>query len=109
MTDFEPLERYLLGRSPQAVRPLEIQFNRLRGDVSGGLKGEELASPARSFFRPRSRALVTQLEAQPAGQFGTAFLASFITIVREGVEVILILAMLLALVGKATSSATAAS
>ncbi len=32
-------------------------------------------------------------------------MASFITIVREGVEVILIVAMLLALVGKATSAA----
>ena len=40
------------------------------------------------------------------GRFGSAFVASFITIVREGVEVILILAMLLALVGKATSSAS---
>ena len=48
--------------------------------------------------------LVVHLESQPAGRFGSAFLASFITIVREGVEVILILAMLLALVGKATSA-----
>ena len=39
MTDFEPLERYLLGRRPQEVRPLEIQFNRLRGDVSAGSQG----------------------------------------------------------------------
>ncbi len=42
MTQFEPLERYLLGRSPQEVRPLEIQFNNLRGALSGGLKGEAL-------------------------------------------------------------------
>ena len=55
--------------------------------------------------RDRSRALVAELETQPAGRFGSAFLASFITIVREGVEVILILAMLLALVGKATNTA----
>ena len=34
MTEFEPLERYLMGRSPQAVRPLEIQFNSLRGDLA---------------------------------------------------------------------------
>ena len=44
MTDFEPLERYLLGRSPQDVRPLEIQFNALRGDLTAGLKGEELSA-----------------------------------------------------------------
>jgi high-affinity iron transporter len=47
---------------------------------------------------------LVNIEAQPAGRFGSAFLASFITITREGVEVILILAMLLALVGKATSA-----
>ena len=43
MTEFEPIERYLLGRSPQSVRPLEIQFNAIRGEISAGLKGEELA------------------------------------------------------------------
>ncbi len=44
MTEFEPLERYLLGRSPQDVRPLEIQFNTLRGDLTAGLKGEKLSA-----------------------------------------------------------------
>ncbi len=44
MTDFEPIERYLLGRSPQSVRPLEIRFNAVRGEITGGLKGEPLAS-----------------------------------------------------------------
>ena len=104
MTDFEPLERYLLGRRPQVVRPLEIQFNRLRGDVSGGLNGEALTARL-DRLSTEVESLVAELEAQPAGRFGSAFLASFITIVREGVEVILILAMLLALVGKATSAA----
>ena len=104
MTDFEPLERYLLGRSPQDVRPLEIQFNTLRGDLSGGLKGEELAARL-DLLSTEIESVVTRLEAQPAGRFGSAFLASFITIMREGVEVILILAMLLALVAKATSAA----
>ena len=104
MTEFEPLERYFLGRRPQEVRPLEIQFNRLRGDVSGGLKGEALTART-DLLSNQVENLVAELEAQPAGLFGSAFLASFITIVREGVEVILILAMLLALVGKATSAA----
>ena len=44
MTDFEPLERYFLSRRPQEVRPLEIQFNQLRGDVSAGLKGDALSA-----------------------------------------------------------------
>ena len=43
-SEFEPLERYLLGRSPQEVRPLEIQFNTLRGDLAAGLKGERLSA-----------------------------------------------------------------
>ena len=104
MTEFEPLERYLLGRKPQSVWPLEFEFNRLRGEVSAGLKGEALSARL-DHISSRVRSLVADLETQPTGQFGSAFLASFITIVREGVEVILILAMLLALVGKATSAA----
>ncbi len=103
MTEFEPLERYLLGRRPQEVRPLEIQFSGLRGDVSGGLNGEALTART-DLLSTQVETLVAELEAQPVGLFGSAFLASFITIVREGVEVILILAMLLALVGKATSA-----
>ncbi len=38
MTEFEPLERLLLGRTPQEVRPLEIEFNALRGDLAQGSK-----------------------------------------------------------------------
>ena len=104
MTDFEPIERYLFGRRPQAVKPLEIQFNGLRGDVSAGLSGDALSARLDRISK-QVEGLVTELESQPAGRFGSAFLASFITIVREGVEVILILAMLLALVGKATNTA----
>jgi high-affinity iron transporter len=104
MTEFEPLERYLLGRRPQEVRPLEIQFYQLRGDVSAGLSGEALSARLGHLSSQVER-LVAELETQPAGRFGSAFAASFITIVREGVEVILILAMLLALIGKATSAA----
>ena len=50
MTEFEPIERYLLGRSPQSVRPLEIQFNTLRGDLAAGLKGDELVGAGRGSF-----------------------------------------------------------
>jgi high-affinity iron transporter len=104
MMDFEPLERYLFGRKPDAVRPLEIQFNTLRGDLRAGLKGEELAARLDGLASEIEH-LIASLEAQPAGTFGTAFVASLVTILREGVEVILVLAMLIALVAKATSSA----
>ena len=95
---------YLLGRSPQSVRPLEVQFNTLRGDDLGRAQGEELADRL-DRLSTEVEDLVARLEARPAGTFGTAFFESLITIVREGVEVILVLAMLIALVAKATPRA----
>jgi high-affinity iron transporter len=108
MTEFEPIERYLLGRSPQSVRPLEVQFNALRGEISTGLKGEKLAGRLDRLYS-EVEGLVTKLEARPTGTFGTAFLESLITIVREGVEVILVLAMLIALVAKASQPSAGSS
>jgi high-affinity iron transporter len=108
MTEFEPLERYLLGRSPQSIRPLEIQFNTLRGDLAAGLKGAQLIDRLDSLFS-EVVTLVERLEARPAGTFGPAFFASLITMLREGVEVILVLAMLIALVAKATPAAGSAT
>jgi FTR1 family protein len=105
MTEFEPIERYLYGRSPQSVRPLEVRFNTLRGDLSGGLKGATLAGRL-DTLDSEVKDLVARLEAKPAGTFGTAFVESLITIVREGVEVILVLAMLITLVAKAAPSET---
>jgi high-affinity iron transporter len=102
-TEFEPIERYLLGREPQAVRPFEIRFNTLRGDLNAGLKGDELTSRV-SSMQGDIESLVARLEVQPAGTFGAAFAASLITIVREGVEIILLLAMLIALVAKTTTA-----
>ncbi len=55
MTEFEPLERYLLGRSPQSIQPLEVQFNTLRGDLFAGLKGTELTDRLDRLSIPRSR------------------------------------------------------
>ncbi len=106
MTDFEPFERYLMGRSPQSIRPLEVQFNAIRGEISSGLKGEPLTARLDRLYA-EVESLTARLEARPAGAFGTAFVESLITIVREGVEVILVLAMLIALVVKATQSSIA--
>jgi high-affinity iron transporter len=104
-SEFEPLERYLDGRSSQSIRPLEIQFAILRGDVSAGLKGEELAGQLNKMAS-EVETLVDRLKARPVGTLGTAFVESLITIVREGVEVILVLAMLLALVAKVAPAGT---
>jgi len=108
MTEFEPLERYLLGRSPQAVRPLEIQFNSLRGDLAAGLKGEKLSARL-SALASEVETLIGRLEAQPTGTFAPAFFASLITILREGVEVILVLTMLITLVARASTAEAVAA
>jgi high-affinity iron transporter len=55
----------------------------------------------------RVETLILRLEARPAGRFSPAFLASLVTITREGLEVILIVAMLLALISKAAAAAGA--
>ncbi len=73
--------------------------------MSAGLKGEKLAGRL-DKLASEVEALVTRLEARPVGTFGTAFFESLITIVREGVEVILVLAMLIALVAKAAPTDT---
>jgi high-affinity iron transporter len=108
MTEFEPLERYLMGRDPQAVRPLEMQFNSLRGDLAVGLLGDKLSTRVDGLTSDVEK-LVDRLESRPVGTFGAAFLASLITILREGIEVILVVAMLLALVAKSAVGAVVSS
>ncbi|MDX2037229.1 MAG: FTR1 family protein [Isosphaeraceae bacterium] len=95
---FEPIERILLARRPQDVRPLEIRFNAIRGEIVSGLRGEELASKLDGL---RSDVAVALDKATLSSSgFLPAFVASLVTIVREGVEVILILTMLVALLVK---------
>ncbi len=106
MTEFEPLERRLLAYSPQDILALERRFNSLRGELSDGLKGQKLATQVNSLVSDVETLLAT-VEARPTGTFGAAFVASLITIVREGLEVILVLAMLIALVSKAFMPASA--
>ena len=96
---FEPLERLLVSRRPQDVRPLEIRFNALRGRISSGFQGAPLASSLAELQQDIFVSVDSAIAA-PAGSFLPAFLASLVTIVREGVEVILILTMLVALVVK---------
>ena len=55
MTEFEPLERYLFGRNPQAIRPLEIQFKLVARRFDGGSQGEKPVRASRRRCRLRSR------------------------------------------------------
>jgi len=99
-TDFEPLERLLNVRRPQEVMPLESRFNATRGRIGSGLKGSELAADL-SSLQGEVVAALGRCESEAAGSFGLAFFNSLVTILREGVEVILLLTMLIALVAKA--------
>ncbi|WP_422927376.1 FTR1 family protein [Singulisphaera sp. PoT] len=98
-SDFEPIERYLDARKPQEVRPLEIRFNAIRGEVDSGLKGADLSARFDGLVAEVETALA-KCEAQRSGTFGPAFVESLVLILREGIEVILLLTMLLALVAK---------
>jgi len=97
--EFEPLERFLNVRNPLVVRPLEAQFNAIRGDVGAGLKGRGLGDRL-DALHSATAAAIGRASAHAAGSFGAAFGASLVTAVREGVEVILLLTMLLALAAK---------
>lgn len=95
---FEPIERSLKARRPQEVLPLEARFNALRGRIGAGLTGADLEADLTGFRGEVSAAIA---RSRSGGGFGTAFLASLVVILREGIEVILILTMLIALVAKA--------
>lgn len=97
--EFEPLERFIAVHRPSEVRPLELQFNAIRGELGQGLKGQPLEARLAGLFGEAKSAL-ERGRAVPAGSFSPAFAASFVTIVREGVEVILLLTMLFALVSR---------
>ena len=97
--DFHPLERLLIVRLPGEVTPLESRFNAIRGRIDAGLKGSELASDL-DGLQGEIVAAMKRCEAATAGSFGLAFANSLVTILREGVEVILLLTMLIALVAK---------
>jgi high-affinity iron transporter len=102
-TDFEPVERFLNARMPLTARPLEVRFNAIRGAVAAGSNGQELAASL-AALRTEIAAALDRTTATPAGAFGPAFAASFITIVREGAEVILVLTMLIAVATRASQT-----
>ncbi|HEX8201650.1 MAG TPA: FTR1 family protein, partial [Isosphaeraceae bacterium] len=96
---FEPLERVLAIRSPGSVLPLEARFNALRGELRAGLKGPALAARL-DEIRARTAAELGRAGAAGYGPMGAALVASLVIVVREGVEIILLLTMLVALVAK---------
>jgi high-affinity iron transporter len=98
-SDFEPIERLLNIRRPQEVTPLETRFNAIQGRIGSGLRGADLAGEL-DGLRGEVVAAIDRCDSSAAGSFSLAFANSLITILREGVEVILLLTMLVALVAK---------
>ena len=97
---FEPIERVLAATNPGAIRPLETRFALLRGQIEQGLNETELETALASLHGDVEAALAQR----PAGDhatFGFAFLASFGTITREGLEILLIVTLLSAVIAKA--------
>lgn len=98
--DFEPIERDLKLRDPATVRRLEGGFMAVRGRIMAGLAGVPLATELETLHAEITRAAGV-LHSDRAGTFGLGFMLSLGTILREGVEVILLLTMLFALASKA--------
>ena len=69
MTDFEPWSVTCSGAARKTVRPLEIQFNSLRGDLPRGSKGKKLTAGS-TRLSTDVETLIDRLEAQPAGRSG---------------------------------------
>jgi len=96
---FHPIEDELNILTPGVVVPLETRFNALRGRIGQGLMGADLGA-ALADLRGGVAGAVETMDAEATGGFTPAFLASLGIILREGVEIILLLGMLFALVAK---------
>lgn len=96
---FEPVETKLVTSYPLQVARIESQFNDLRGQLRDGLKGQPLATSVESLVSEID-ALFRMSQKSSAGTFVGGFGASLITIMREGIEVILLLTILSGLVAK---------
>jgi high-affinity iron transporter len=89
---FEPIESRARARSPGVVSSMERLFAEFRGGVSSGdIRGAERARDAIEAGMPRVIDLT-----RPAGSGGEAFIQSFLIILREGFEAILVVGAVVA-------------
>jgi len=96
---FEPVELKLVASNPLQVSRIESRFNELRGKLRDGLQGQELKTDVDDLTADIDQ-LIGQSRNSSAGSFAGGFGASLITILREGIEVILLLTILSGLVTK---------
>jgi high-affinity iron transporter len=95
---FEPLEARLLVNAPELVRRIEDQFLALREGAEQGMEGGRFAADVDT--------LLVQLEAVETRLRGdtspwSATLAAFVVVIREGVESVLLVMLLLGLAKRA--------
>jgi high-affinity iron transporter len=89
---FEPLETLARARDPGVVASMEGLFGEFRGAIRGNdLRGAERASDAIEANMPRVLDLT-----RPAGNASEAFFQSFLIILREGFEAILVIGAVVA-------------
>jgi high-affinity iron transporter len=104
---FEPIEMHLFTVHPGAVRPLEMRFHSLRGRIAAGLGGDSLRQELASLHGDVEEAVKASPQNE-LGALGVSFAAAFGTLLREGVEVILLLSMLLGLAARSGEGRTRA-
>lgn len=96
---FEPFEQQYVLSYPMQVARIESQFSDLRARLRDGLKGEPL-EVAIADLNSQISQLTEKSESRSTGTFAGGFFASLVTILREGIEVILLLTILSGLVTK---------
>jgi len=100
-SEFEPLETALKLHDLTVVRRLETRFNALGTSIARGEKGDALQAALGDLGLDIETELAKTRSATGRSTFALLFAASLGLILREGLEVILLLTMLFALVAKA--------
>jgi len=92
---FEPVEAVLSAREPALVGETETAFLRLREGIAGGAPASEVNARVEAVQRLLARAEIA-LEGSAGNQ--VAFVAALTILLREGVESVLLILLLLGLV-----------
>jgi high-affinity iron transporter len=100
-SEFEPLETAIKLHDLTVVRRLETRFNALGTAIAKGERGDTLKAGLGDLRLEIETELAKTQAASGRSAFALLFAASLGLILREGLEVILLLTMLFALVAKA--------
>jgi high-affinity iron transporter len=104
LDDVEPIEASLRAADATLVQEVELEFKEVRGDIEGGATAATTSPKLDSLALHMGRASALLQNEGTARSFWGMFFASAGIAVREGVEAALLIAALLAVVGKTGSS-----